>query len=131
MHVLVTEQIAGDCADLVHALRELGCVVSTCHDAGGVCTAMSSARRCPLDGEPRVDLLVDVRAGGTEMTVREFGAICAARAELPVMLVAPERLRRPTVPWGLHGRATAVRMSALLDACARTLHARSARRGTS
>lgn len=121
MRVLVTEQRPGASDNLVRQLRELGCEVSTCHDATAICTAMAPGRRCPLDSSSHVDLFVDVHSGGSELAVREFGAVCAIRAKRPVFVVSPKPDRRPTVPWGLGQQATAIRSSALLTACADAL----------
>lgn len=121
MHVQVTEQRAGAADELVAQLKKLGCVVSTCLADNAICAAVAPARRCPLDGTLPVDLLVDVRTDSQELTVREFGVICALRAHCPVVFVAPSDDRLPVVPHGLQRQVTVVRKSALLTACADAL----------
>ncbi|PRX45858.1 hypothetical protein B0I33_1084 [Prauserella shujinwangii] len=118
MHVLVTEARFGDSAETVRRLREDGCRVSTCHTRAGLCKALAPASRCPLDEQAAVDLLVDVRSGDDELTAREFGAVCAVRARVPVAVVDADPDRAPVLPIGLEARAVGIRGRQLLAACA-------------
>jgi hypothetical protein len=116
MHVLVTEASFGDSDDMVRRLRDIGCQVSTCHGSAGICRATLGGP-CPLDGPVPVDMIVDVRSAGEELTAREFGAVCAIRSKAPLVIVDADPERIPVVPAGLEQLATAVRGSALLWAC--------------
>jgi hypothetical protein len=116
MHVLVTESSFGDSDDIIRRLRTIGAVVSTCHAGAGICRATLSGP-CPLDGPDVVDLIVDVRSAGEELTAREFGAVCATRSRVPLVIVDVDPDRIPTIPSGLEQLATAVRGSDLVWAC--------------
>ncbi|EHR50958.1 hypothetical protein SacmaDRAFT_2717 [Saccharomonospora marina XMU15] len=124
MHVLVTEANFGDSARVLPRLRDLGCRVSTCHTATGLCRALEPGSRCPLDEPGGVDLLVDVRSVGEELTAREFGAVCAVRARVPTAVTDADTGRVPTVPIGLENHVTAVPADGLADACRGWLRAR-------
>jgi len=116
MHVLVTEQNAGQGKDLALRLRYLGCRVSTCHDGStDVCKGVVPGG-CPLEGRQPADMVVDVR-GGREFTAREYGAVCGLRAGLPVVLTGLDWLDKPPVPDGLLHHVSAVRSNALLVGC--------------
>ncbi|PXY22310.1 hypothetical protein [Prauserella muralis] len=117
MHVLVTEAYFGDSAGTVRRLREAGCRVSTCHTEAGLCKALAPGSRCPLDVLDGVDLLVDVRSVGDELTAREFGTVCAVRARVPVVVVGADPDRRPTLPIGLESRVLPVRGRQLAATC--------------
>jgi hypothetical protein len=119
---LVTESRAGCSARLVSELRELGCRVSTCHDAATVCMAVALGGGCPLDGAEPASVVVDVRADDAELTAREYGAVCGVRARRQVVFVGVEDDRRPAVPRGMNPHMAAVQMPALVQACADTLN---------
>lgn len=117
MHVLVTEANFGDSARVLPRLRDLGCRVSTCHTATGLCRALEPGSRCPLDEPGGVDLLVDVRSVGEELTAREFGAVCAVRARVPAAVTDADAGRVPTVPVGLENHVAPVTGDRLAAAC--------------
>jgi len=118
MHVLVTEAQFGNADRIVRRLRDHGVRVSSCHDRVGYCRALPPGGRCPLDEitDP-VDLVVDVRGGGDELTVREYGVVCAARAMRDVVVVPAEPATPASVPVGLRGIATAVEEDELVASC--------------
>jgi hypothetical protein len=122
MHILVTESRAGCSTRLVAQLRELGCRVSTCHDRGSVCVAIAPGGGCPLDGAEPVGAVVDVHGDDAELTAREYGAVCGVRARRQVVFVDVDEDRRPAVPRGMNPHMAAVRMPALVQACADALN---------
>lgn len=89
MRVLITEALFGDSDDLAETLHGVGAHVSRCHERAGICRALAPGRRCPLDERDGVDLVVDVRAQLPELTAREYGAVCAVRARIPLVIVSP------------------------------------------
>ena len=120
MHVLITEARFGDADGVAEMLHDAGCHVTRCHDRVGICRALAPAGHCPLDNRDPVDLVVDVRAPLPELTAREYGAVCAVRARIPLAIVsATDEL--PMVPAGLERRAAAVTKTELLDACRTTM----------
>ncbi|MFD2468685.1 hypothetical protein [Amycolatopsis silviterrae] len=118
MHVLLTEAKFGDCDALSKPLRDNGCRVSRCHSREGVCLAIAPGASCPLDdrADPPV-LAVDVRAAGDEITAREFGVVCALRAQVPVALVPPAPGLPVAAPAGLADRVTVSEVESLLTTC--------------
>ena len=116
MHVLITEARFGDADEVARSLRDAGCHVSRCHDRVGICRALAPARHCPLDAGEPVDLVVAVRARLTELNAREYGAVCAVRARIPLAIVAATD-ELPVVPPGLEHWAAAVTRAELVDAC--------------
>lgn len=118
MHVLVTESVFGDSDAVVAELRALGHQVSTCHGDGGMCRAVAAGSICPLDGPVGVDLLIDVRGFEPEFTAREFGAVCAIRAGIPVALVSTAPHHLPELPAGLAGHAWTYSADQVEMACA-------------
>jgi hypothetical protein len=116
MHVLITETLFGDADRLAERLREVGCRVSRCHGAAGICQALAPGGRCPLDGPEPVDLVVDVRTPVGELTAREFGIVCGIRAGVRAAAVSVTGIR-PYLPPGLAGRATATTEDDLIRAC--------------
>ena len=123
MHILVTESRAGRSTRLVAQLRELGCRVSTCHDGPTVCRAVAPGGACPLDGADPAGVVVDVRVGDGELTAREYGAVCGVRARRQVVFVDADEDRAASVPTGMNPHMTAVRVPALVRACADALNA--------
>lgn len=122
MHVLVTEAKPGSSARLVARLRELGCKVSSCHDSPTACRAVAPGGGCPLDGADPAGVVVDVRSGDGELTAREFGVVCGVRARRQVVFVDADENLEPLIPRGMNPHMTAVRISALMRACADALH---------
>ena len=116
MHVLLTEATFEESVPVQAELEAAGFEVYPCHDRSGVCQAFATA--CPLDLVD-IDVAVVVRSGGRpELTAREYGAVCAHRAGVPLLVTAADELPVPTVPVGLTGLAsTAVPRSGLADAC--------------
>ncbi|WP_116198697.1 hypothetical protein [Amycolatopsis circi] len=118
MHVLLTEANFGDSDAFFQPLRDNGCRVSRCHSREGFCLALGPGTSCPLDdrADPPV-LAVDVRGTGDEITTREFGIVCALRAQVPVALVPPVPGLPVTVPAGLADRVTVTDAESLLATC--------------
>jgi hypothetical protein len=117
MHVLITEQCFGDSDGVAEALRGIGCRVTSCHTQTGLCRALAPGRRCPFDESGSPDLLVDVRGPGEAVTAREYGVVCAVRANCKVAVVPVRRDVPVVVPSGLETRATVATLEELLDAC--------------
>jgi hypothetical protein len=132
MHVLVTEAHFGDGDRLVGALRAIGVQVTRCHDRVGYCRALRPGDHCPLDREPLyrepVDFVVDVRGAGTELTAREYGAVCAVRAQRPVWVVPAHPSMPAQVPLALRDQAVLATEEELLTMCQRVGHAAAAAR---
>ncbi|HEY2724880.1 MAG TPA: hypothetical protein VGI84_09355 [Pseudonocardiaceae bacterium] len=122
MHVLVTEAIFGESDTAVAELRAMGHQVSTCHGDGGMCRAVSEGTGCPLDDSRPVDLVVDVRGFQPDLTAREFGAVCAIRAGVPVALVSTVAHQRACFPAELAHRAWSYSADQLSEACDDVLH---------
>jgi hypothetical protein len=125
MHVLVTEAHFGDGDRVVGLLRAIGVRVSCCHDRVGYCRALRPGDHCPLDREP-VDFVVDVRGAGAELTAREYGAVCAARARRPVWIVPADPSMPAQVPAALRDLAILATEEDLLTMCQRVDHAAAA-----
>lgn len=120
MHVLVTEAHSGDSDRLVQRLHELSVQVTRCHEQVGFCQALQLGRRCPLDDySDTVDLVVDVRGTSEELTIREYGAICAERAKRPVWVISNEPNRPVTVPIAIRDIAIPSTEDELLATCQR------------
>ena len=129
MHVLVTESRFGAAGRIVERLRAAGVRVSTCHDRVGFCRALGPGRRCPLDDRTDpIDLVVDVRGAGEELTARELGAVCAVRAMLGVFIVPQDPSMVAVVPAGLRSFAGGVTEDELIQACRRAEQTRAAAR---
>jgi hypothetical protein len=118
MHVLVTEAQFGIADRIIRRLGEIGVRVSTCHDRAGYCRVLQPGGRCPLDAitDP-VDLVVDVRGAGEQLTVREYGVICAVRAMRQVKMVPAERGMPVVVPSGLRDLTATMTEDQLVAAC--------------
>lgn len=116
MHVLITETLFGDADEVAELLHGAGCHISRCHERAGICRALAPGRRCPLDDGDPVDLVVDVRAPLPELTAREYGAVCAVRARIPLVVVSTTD-GEPVVPDGLAHWAAAVTQDDLVAAC--------------
>jgi hypothetical protein len=116
MHVLVTEARFGDADRLARRLREAGARVSMCHDRAGYCRVLRPGGRCPLDAitDP-ADLVVDVRGAGEDLTVREYGVVCAVRAMRDVVVVPADPGIPVVVPAGLADVATGMTEEQFLE----------------
>lgn len=121
MHVLVTESRPGCSTRLGAQLRELGCRVSTCHRGGTVCAAVAPGGGCPLDSVNPAGVVVDVRTDDPEFAAREYGVVCGVRARRQVVFVHEDPERQPAIPRGMNPHMAAVRMPALVQACADAL----------
>ncbi|WP_215543847.1 hypothetical protein [Amycolatopsis sp. CA-230715] len=62
-------------------------------------------------------MLVDIRGRGDHLTAREFGAVCAVRARVPVVLVPPVPEVPVEVPDGLENRVTIGDAEAVVRIC--------------
>ena len=128
MRVLVTEAAFGESASVAAAWRAAGRDVTTCHGDTGVCLALQTGRRCPLDTLGAVDLMLDVRGQEPELTAREFGVVCALRDRVPVAVVGVVNPSvRPSVPAGLESRVVVATLEKVLAACQSADGARSGR----
>jgi hypothetical protein len=89
MDILVTEAEPGDATELVERLAAAGHRVATCHRPGlARCVGLEAAGGCPLT-PGRTDVVVDVRRRPVGFTERELGALCAVRADVPLVVVGP------------------------------------------
>jgi len=105
MRVMLTEATFDESAPVRADLEAAGFEVYPCHRRSGVCEAFTGS--CPLDLVD-IDVAVVVRSGGRpELTTREFGAVCAHRAGVPLLVTSADELPPPVVPDGLIGMATA------------------------
>lgn len=120
MHVLVTESHFGEADRLVERLDAIGVQVSRCHDEVGECRVLAPGGHCPLDTLTNpAELVVDVRGAGAELTVREYGTVCAVRARRPVWLVGTDPQVPVVVPPGLRDIAIVATEEELLTHCQR------------
>ena len=86
MRILVVEDEIGSSVDAILDLVDAGHRVVRCQPVGGEvepCAGMTGGE-CPLT--ERVDVVVQIH-GGDRMTLRELGALCAARDGAPVVSV--------------------------------------------
>jgi hypothetical protein len=91
MRVLVTESKPRAAGDVRVALVLRGHQVFTCHADGAddfTCAGVHDVGACPLD-LGMVDVVVDVRDEDNEFTTREYGVVCARRADVPVVIAGP------------------------------------------
>ena len=120
MHILLTEARFGDADALALRLRDLDVRVTTCHGHAGFCRALELGARCPLDNlTDRVDLVVDVRGAGDELTTREYGVICAERSKRPAWIVGTSATALPAVPAAVRNTAIAATEGELIARCRR------------
>lgn len=103
MRVLLTESAPGAADEPERQLREAGYDVSFCHpdhraEEDG-CVVLRGIGHCPLRTDPDIGLVVDVRApeAPTLPTAREFGACCALRHHVPLVVTGPVETDR--FPW--------------------------------
>ena len=64
-----------------------------------------------------MDLVVDVRGAGEQLTVREYGVICAVRAMRQVKILPAERGMPVVVPSGLRDLTATMTEDQLVAAC--------------
>ena len=86
MRILVVEDEVGDSVDTILDLVDAGHRVVRCQPVGGEvvpCAGMTGGE-CPLH-EP-VDAVVQIHHGD-RMTLREVGALCAARTGAPIVSI--------------------------------------------
>jgi hypothetical protein len=119
MRVLLTEATFDESVPVRTDLEAAGFEVHPCHLRSGVC--QGSTGFCPLDLVD-IDVAVVVRSGGRpELTAREFGAVCAHRAGVPLLVTSADELPPPVVPVGLVGTgAGAVPRAELVETVQRT-----------
>lgn len=117
MRVLVTEAGFGDSDRLVERLRGVGVEVIPCHEATGLCRALT-AGGCPLDHQDgSVDLVLDVRGMADGLTAREYGAVCAVRAGVPLRIVSAEPGLPAVAPAGLRTTAAVMTEDEVVGVC--------------
>lgn len=95
MRILLTESAPGAAAEAEQLLREAGYDISFCHpghlpdDEG--CVVLRGIGHCPLRTDGDVALVVDVRSEDAPAlpTAREFGACCAVRQLVPLVVAGP------------------------------------------
>lgn len=91
MRILLTESTTGAASLVERELRAAGYDVVLCHSepgAAGDCIAIAGQSSCPLHTGP-VDLVVDVKEQDGPLTGREFGASCAVRNNIPLVVAGP------------------------------------------
>jgi hypothetical protein len=95
MRVLLTESEPGAAEEPEKRLREAGFDISFCHpdhraDDDG-CVVLRGIGHCPLRTDADIGLLIDARAADAPglPTAREFGACCAVRNHVPLVVTGP------------------------------------------
>lgn len=95
MRVLLTESTPGAADEPEKRLREAGYDISFCHpdhraDEDG-CVVLRGIGHCPLRTDADIALVVDARAPDAPAlpTAREFGACCALRHHVPLVVTGP------------------------------------------
>jgi hypothetical protein len=93
LNVLVLESDPGTASVARHELSAAGHTLQYCHDPGEACfpcNALRDGRGCPFDGEPPVDVVLDVRRDTRPVpTVHEDGVACAIRQHVPLVVAGP------------------------------------------
>lgn len=101
MNVIMTESEPAQSATLAAELAKLGHTVTTCAAPRGStapCAGMLPCPACPLD-TAELTLVVDVRANALpRLTDQEYGAVCALREDVPVLVVGPAQAGA-AAPW--------------------------------
>jgi len=97
MRILVVEDVAGESVEPILDLVDAGHRVVRCQPVGGELTPCAGLAGgvCPLH-EP-VDVVVQVHDGDAGMTLRELGALCAARTGTPIVSVGHKPPPYPTI----------------------------------
>jgi hypothetical protein len=86
MKLLLIESTPGSGSAIEADLLAHGHDVLSCNDEhGGPCRGVDDHRACPL--EDHVDMTIVARAGTTERSLNEMGAVCAARHRVPLVEV--------------------------------------------
>jgi len=86
MRLLLIESTPGTGSAIEADLLAQGHEVVSCNDEhGGPCRGIDDHRECPL--ETHVDMTIVARAGTTERTLGEMGAVCATRHRVPLVEV--------------------------------------------
>jgi hypothetical protein len=103
MRVLLTESAPGAADEPEKRLREAGYDISFCHpdrraDIDG-CVVLRGIGHCPLRTDADLGLVVDARSADapSRPTAREFGACCALRNHVPLVVIGPADTER--FPW--------------------------------
>lgn len=103
MRVLLTESAPGAADEPEKRLREAGYDISFCRpdhrgDIDG-CVVLRGVGHCPLRTDADIAVVVDARAADapTLPTAREFGACCALRRRVPLVVTGPADTQR--FPW--------------------------------
>jgi len=121
MRVLLTESTPGAADDAERQLRHAGYDISFCRpdhraDLDG-CVVLRGIGRCPLRTDDDIRLVIDARPPDAPAlpTEREFGACCALRNQVPLVVTGPADTER--FPWT---DATVIRTAdELIGACER------------
>lgn len=109
MRVLLTESAPGVADEPERRLREAGYDISFCRPDRRAdvddCVVLRGIGHCPLRTDADIALMVDARSADapTLPTAREFGACCALRHDVPLVVIGPADGRH--FPWS---RAAAV-----------------------
>lgn len=103
MRVLLTESTPGAADEPEQRLREAGYDISFCRpdhraDKDG-CVVLRGIGHCPLRTDADIRLVIDARPpdAPTLPTEREFGACCALRHHVPLVVTGPADTQR--FPW--------------------------------
>ncbi|MEY9931831.1 hypothetical protein ABH926_006480 [Catenulispora sp. GP43] len=103
MRVLLTESAPGAADQAEQRLREAGYDISFCHpdhraDEDG-CVVLRGIGHCPLRTDADIGAVIDARSPDAPAlpTAREFGACCALRNHLPLIVTGPADTER--FPW--------------------------------
>lgn len=103
MRVLLTESAPGAAEESEQRLRDAGYDLSYCHPDHRAdedeCVVFRGTGHCPLRTDPDIGVVVDVRAPDAPAlsTAREFGACCALRNHVPLVVAGPAPVER--FPW--------------------------------
>lgn len=92
MRILLVASRAEDAHAVEASLLDEGHTVASCQDTdGSPCRGIEHHEWCPL--ETSVDIAVVARGHGTEPTLAEMGAVCAARHRVGVVRLDPADVR--------------------------------------
>lgn len=103
MRVLLTESEPGAGDEAEKQLRQAGFDISFCHpdhrSDTDACVVLRDIGHCPLRTDADIALVVDARAADAPSlpTSREFGACCAVRNHLPLVVAGQADTER--FPW--------------------------------
>jgi len=103
MRVLLTESAPGAADEAEQRLRQAGYDLAFCRpdhrtEQDG-CVVLRGLGRCPLRTDAEIRLVIDTRSPDAPSlpTEREFGACCALRNHLPLVVTGPADIDR--FPW--------------------------------